>query len=43
MFSHSWLVWEEKKAQDEVDTDFSKVKISLEFMSKTSVQMKGQL
>lgn len=32
-----------QKAQDEVDTDFSKVEISLEFMSKNSIQIKGQL
>lgn len=44
MFSHSWLVWVgKKKAQDEVDTDFAKVKINLEFMSKNSAQIKDQL
>lgn len=32
-----------KKAQDEVDTDFSKVKINLDFMSKSNIQIKDQL
>lgn len=31
------------KAQDEVHTDFSEVKINLEFMSKNSIQIKDQL